>query len=261
VAGVVFEELFEGVAAREISARVKPEFVVIGEASELNLKIGQRGRAEIVLETTGIPAHSANPEKGVNAVHAMIKLIAEVERIVPSRQPVLGKGVSVLTDIISTPYPGASVVPDYCRVTFDRRLLTGETRQSVLEPIQAVLDRITAARPGLKARVSFARGKERCYTGAAIEDERFFPAWIFSETEDFVTAAREALRAIGQNPEISHYAFCTNASHYAGEKGIKTLGLGPSFEHIAHTIDEYIEIPQLTAAVEAYMAVAGALLA
>ncbi|EQH52256.1 peptidase, M20 family domain protein, partial [Clostridioides difficile DA00245] len=38
--------------------------VVIGESSELNLKIGQRGRGEIVVETFGKPAHSANPEKG-----------------------------------------------------------------------------------------------------------------------------------------------------------------------------------------------------
>ena len=33
VAGVVHEECFEGVAAREISAYVKPDYVIIGEAS------------------------------------------------------------------------------------------------------------------------------------------------------------------------------------------------------------------------------------
>ena len=53
VAGVVHEECFEGVAAREISAYVKPDYVVIGEASQLNLKIGQRGRAEIVEKKNG----------------------------------------------------------------------------------------------------------------------------------------------------------------------------------------------------------------
>ena len=60
VAGVVHEECFEGVAAREISAYVKPDYVIIGEASQLNMKIGQRGRAEIVVETFGVPAHSAS---------------------------------------------------------------------------------------------------------------------------------------------------------------------------------------------------------
>ena len=66
VAGVVHEECFEGVAARAISQAVKPDYVVIGEASHLNLKVGQRGRGEIVVETFGVPCHSANPEKGVN---------------------------------------------------------------------------------------------------------------------------------------------------------------------------------------------------
>ena len=33
-------ECFEGVAAREISKNVRPDYVVIGEASQLNLKIG-----------------------------------------------------------------------------------------------------------------------------------------------------------------------------------------------------------------------------
>ena len=61
VAGVVHEECFEGVAARKISEKVKTDYVVIGEASEMNLKVGQRGRAEIVVETFGVPAHSANP--------------------------------------------------------------------------------------------------------------------------------------------------------------------------------------------------------
>jgi putative selenium metabolism hydrolase len=260
VVGSVHEECFEGVSSRLVSEAVKPDYVIIGEASRLNLKIGQRGRAEIVVETFGKPAHSSNPQEGINAVYAMTEIIAAIRALRPGSHPRLGQGILELTDILSSPYPGASVVPDYCRVTYDRRLLTGETRSSVLEPIRALADEISAAKPGLKTAVSFARGKERCYTGQTIEDERFFPAWLFDEKEDFVQAACGALCAIGQKPEISHYAFCTNASHYAGEKGIKTLGLGPSFEHIAHTIDEYIEIPQLTAAVEAYMAVSGALL-
>ena len=123
VAGVVHEELFEGIASRKISEAVKPDYVVIGESSELNLKIGQRGRGEIVVETFGKPAHSANPHKGINAVYKMSKIIEKIQELVPPTHPVLGEGILVLTDIKSSPYPGASVVPDYCKATFDRRLL------------------------------------------------------------------------------------------------------------------------------------------
>lgn len=260
IAGVVHEECFEGIAAREISAYVKPDYVVIGEASELNLKIGQRGRAEIVVETFGVPAHSANPHKGVNAVLSMMRLIAEIEKITPPEHPSLGKGVSVLTDIISTPYPGASVVPSHCRATYDRRLLVGDTLTSVLAPFQAIIDKMMAADSTFKAKVSYAIGKEDCYTGNIIEGERFFPGWVFESSEDFVQTAYSAIKSTGLTPEITHYSFCTNGSHYAGEAGIKTFGFGPSQETLAHTNDEYIEEKQLFAAMEGYAALNRALL-
>ncbi len=252
VAGVVHEECFEGIAARSISSAVEPDYVVIGEASELNLKIGQRGRAEIRLETFGVPAHSANPEKGVNAVYKMSDLISAVRSLVPTEHPVLGKGILELTDIKSDPYPGASVVPSYCRATYDRRLLVGETKESVLAPLNDLIARLCAADPQLKAKASYAVGKERCYTGNDIEGERFFPGWVFSEDDAYVRSTLARLREAGFAPEITKYNFCTNGSHYAGERGIRTLGMGPSKENIAHTIDEYVEIEQLTKVRECY---------
>lgn len=252
VAGVVHEELFEGIAARKISEAVKPDYVVIGESSELNLKIGQRGRAEIVIETFGRPAHSANPEKGINAVYKISKIIEKIQDIETPVHEVLGKGILVLTDIKSSPYPGASVVPDYCRATFDRRLLVGETKEEVLAPIQKIIDELMAEDSELNAKVSYAIGKETCYTGETIEGERFFPAWLYKEEDEFVQAALKGLRSAGIDPEITQYSFCTNGSHYAGEAGIKTIGFGPSKENLAHTIDEYIEQEQLFTGAEGY---------
>lgn len=252
VAGVVHEEIFEGVSARKISERINPDYVVIGEASELNLKRGQRGRAEIVVETFGKPAHSANPEKGINAVYKMSKVIEKVQGIEPVEQPVLGKGILVLTDIKSSPYPGASVVPDYCKATFDRRLLVGETKESVLEPVLKLVEELKKEDSELNVKVSYAVGEERCFTGEVIQGERFFPGWLYEESDEFVQAAYKGLKEAGINPEITHYSFCTNGSHYAGEKGIRTIGFGPSKENLAHTIDEYIEQEQLYKGAEGY---------
>ena len=260
VAGVVHEECFEGIAAREISQRVRPDYVVIGEASELNLKIGQRGRAEIVVETFGQPAHSANPHKGVNAVYQMARLIGQIRGIKAPGHDVLGPGILELTDIKSSPYPGASVVPDYCRATYDRRLLVGETKPGVLAPIHAVIAALKEQDPTFKARVGYAVGDERCYTGAEISGERFFPGWLHSEQEPFIQDVYRALVAAGLKTEITHYSFCTNGSHYAGEAGIPTIGFGPSRENLAHTIDEHIEVEQLISATLGYKAILRALL-
>lgn len=260
IAGVVHEECFEGIAAREISKIVKPDLVIICEASELNLKIGQRGRGELVVETFGVPAHSANPHKGVNAVHLMCSLVQALDKMVPPEDPTLGKGVSVLTDIISTPYPGASVVPSHCRATYDRRLLVGETQESVIKPFQEVIDRLTKENPNFKAKVSYAFGQEMCHTGIEISGDRFFPGWCATPDESFVQKAMKGLQMAGVDAQISHYSFCTNGSHYAGEAKINTIGFGPSTEVLAHVIDEYIEEEQLIKATEGYVGICQAFL-
>lgn len=253
IAAVVHEECFEGVASRLVSKRVSPDLVVIGEPSELNIKCGQRGRCEIVVETFGKPAHSANPEKGINAVYQMMHLIEKIATIPTHEQEFLGKGILELTDIKSQPYPGASVVPDYCKATYDRRLLIGETKSSVLEPIQKIITELEKQDSNFKASVSIAKGEEKCYTGNTIQDERFFPAWLFDQEADFITQIQKGLMEVGLTPKIAQYPFCTNGSHYAGEAGIRTIGFGPSKESLAHVIDEYIEVEQLEQASKGYL--------
>ncbi len=259
-AGVVQEECFEGVCAREVAKRVKPDLVIIGEASEGNLKLSQRGRAEIVLETFGVPCHSANPQKGVNAATAMCALIHEIMKLPVTRDPrMVGDGILVLTDIKSDPYPGASVVPHYCRATFDRRLLVGETRESVLKPIQAIIEAQKRLDPTLNARVSYPMGSAVCATGETVEAERFFAPWWFAADER-VLRVKAAMEERGLTPAITGYSFCTNGSYYAGEAGIPTFGYGPSREDLAHTVDEHIALKDLYDAVDGYLAILHALL-
>lgn len=253
VAGSVHEECFEGVASELIGERYRPDLVIIGEASNLTLKRGQRGRAEVVLETLGKTAHSSNPSVGLNAVKKMMKVLLEIEKkFVPASNDVLGEGIMEVTDIISSPYPGASVVPDQCRVTFDRRLLVGESEEIVLQQVQQIIDEVAVSDPELKTRLYLAVGEDMCYTGEPIKATRFAPGWLFPEDHEFVQIALKGLRSAGQDPVLSHYYFCTNGSYYAGKAGIPTLGYGGSLETLAHVDDEYIEIEQLVKACEGY---------
>ncbi|WP_153730902.1 YgeY family selenium metabolism-linked hydrolase [Sporosarcina obsidiansis] len=251
----VHEECFEGVATRNVTAQFNPDYVVIGEATNLQLNNGQRGRAEILLETFGKPAHSSNPEAGINAVTKMVTLLSKIQNVEITKHPILGKGILELTDIISSPYPGASVIPSRASVTFDRRLLVNETRESVLEPIQEIINESMKEDPELQAEVSFSSGNESCYTGTIIEAERFFPAWLYDENEPFIQKTFQNLKNVLPETAISHYSFCTNGSHFAGEANIPTVGFGPSLEKLAHIDNEYIEIEQLEKAVIGYISI------
>ena len=111
VSCTVHEECFEGISSLSVANIVKPDFVIIGEATQGTLKIGQRGRTEVEIQTFGKSCHSSNPSKGINAVYAMCDLINHIKQIQPNEDKILGKGILELTDIISNPYPGSSVVP------------------------------------------------------------------------------------------------------------------------------------------------------
>ena len=259
VSCTVHEECFEGIAPLEVIRSHRPDFVIVGEATSTTLKIGQRGRAEVVVETEGVTCHSSNPEKGINAVYHMCALIDEIRNIQPPTHPMLGKGILELTDIVSSPYPGASVVPGLCRATFDRRTLVGETEASVLAPIEAAIHRVQKRIPQLKARAYLARGSEKCWTGDTLTAKRFFPAWAMEEDHELVQKALAGLRQAGIDAPLSHFSFCTNGSGFCGEAGIPTVGFGPSLESLAHVVDEYIEIDQLTRACRGFAAILGQL--
>jgi acetylornithine deacetylase/succinyl-diaminopimelate desuccinylase-like protein len=103
--------------------------------------------------------------------------------------PILGEGILELTDIKSSPYPGASVVPDYCRATYDRRLLVGETRESVLQPLQALIDEMKSNDAAIRGQRHFASDVRAVLHGRGDRGERFFPGWVFDEDDEFVQAA------------------------------------------------------------------------
>lgn len=252
VSASIAEELVEGYALGSVLDRYPAKAVVIGEATDLHIARAQRGRAEIVIETRGIPAHSSTPQLGVNAVKHMAPVIAALSALQMPSHDLLGSAVLEVTDIISHPYPGLSVIPERCYATFDRRLLPGETEESVLGEIEAALDALKADHPQLQALESIAVDRFTSWNGADVEAPNFAPAWEVPADAPIVQIAENALESIGLDPLIGHYAFCTNGSEAAGRRGIPTIGFGPGREEQAHTIDESVQISQLHTAADGY---------
>ena len=250
VSATVSEELAEGCAIESVVNHVHPDFVVIGESTRLQLNRGGRGRAEIHVTTLGRSAHSSSPEAGHCAVTDMLRVIQAIGGQAVKVDPALGPGSIVLTDIISEPHPGHSVIPYRCHVTYDRRLLPGESGAGLLEGLKSL--------PGLEGvdfGVSVAPLAERTYTGAQFLGEKFFPAWVFPEAHPFVQSALGGLKSAGLNPRVGAYRFCTNAAHCAGVAGIPTVGFGIGREEDAHTVDESVAIEDMATAARGYQGI------
>jgi putative selenium metabolism hydrolase len=256
VSATVMEENLEGAALKTVMDVTSPDFVVIGEATDLRLNRGGRGRAEIHLETIGRPSHSSTPHLGRNAVHDMLRVVAAIEQLPTPNDPLLGPGILALTDIISDPYPAYSVIPSRCRVTYDRRLLPGETERDVLAAITELSELA-----GIELRAAIAQGEHATYTGAVLCGPKFLPAFLSPEEHPFVRTAAGGLRSVGLDPQMGAYRFCTNAAYSAGVAGVPTIGFGPGREEDAHVVDERIAVADVLAAERGYRGIIEAALA
>ena len=255
VSASTLEEVMEGVALQAVMAAYPPDMVIIGEATNLNLVHGGRGRAELHLTTTGKPSHSSAPHLGRNAVLDMVRVIDAVGTLQLGEHPLMGPAILALTDIISQPWPGNSVIPSICKVTYDRRVLPGETAEGVINEITSL-----PGVQGLPLEVRIGETGYSAFTGVALSTHKFFPAWLLDADDAIVTRAQAALAQAGQAPALSAYRFCTNAAYSAGVAGVPTIGYGPAGETDAHVIDERLRLEDLFAAAVGYGALMTGLL-
>lgn len=249
VSASVAEEELEGPALNAILRQQPVDMVIIGESTLLQAGIGQKGRAGIRVTTHGRPAHSSVPHMGDNAVYRMVEAIQLLRAVVPPEDPLLGPGVMELVEIVSSPYPGTSIIPDRCTVRWDRRLIRGETRAGVLAGVRAALS-------GLEhIDVEYLNVAVPCYTGATLDSDDFHPAWDVPKTSPLVEAALHAIQAASLPPRTCSIPYCTNGSGSAGDLGIPSIIIGPGDPARFHVVDEYISLEQLTSGVQVYLGI------
>jgi len=233
-----------------VLSEVSPDFVVICEPNDCCISIGQKGRAGLWVEVSGKPAHSSQPHLGENAIYKSVEVIERLREMPLPNDDQLGKGIMELVDGISSPFPSLATVPVSFRMRYDRRLMPGETVESILGSIKSALKDLT------DWQVVLSEVKINTYTGKTIEALDFHPGWIIESTSPWVKRAQAGLLESGINAEFTNAHYCTNGSQSVGVENIPTIIFGPSSILLAHVIDEYIEISDLMKGVEGYLGLA-----
>jgi putative selenium metabolism hydrolase len=252
ISASIGEEVMEGYALSPVIEAVRPDYVILAEPTGLNINRGHRGRAGIVVTSTGKTCHTARPEMGKNAVYGIIPAVQAIRGMKLPCDDDLGDGSIELLDIVSSPFPSLSQVPEKCVTRFDRRVVVGETQEGVLDDMKKCLANIT------DVEVSYNRGKIDCFTGEKINAPDFRPGWVFSENHEIVTKSKKGLEGVGIKPNIMIGSGCVNGSASGGLFGIPTIVFGPGSK-MSHLIDEYIEIKEIEKSVDGFKAIAAAL--
>lgn len=263
---VVHEETVEGTAVRHIiekEIREAPDLVVLGEATNLDLGIGHRGRAVINVELSGRTAHASMPELGLNALHAASKLISYVEEKLNPNLPFhqkLGKATIATIGLGASPKVGPQI-PDRSKILFDRRMILGETENEILRPIKEKVDELVGEGTVLDGttRILEEDSMHVCWTGRKLRTRNFFPPWLIKET-GIVQKALKSLWKRGFHANTHVWKFSTDGVYTYGLRGIPTVGIGPGDETLAHQPNEHVCVRDVEKAVQAYVAIVESLI-
>jgi len=251
VVGVVQEEPCEGLAMQALVEEegIRPDFVVLGEPTNLQISRGQRGRVEMKVAVRGRSCHASTPEHGRNAIYDAARLIFGIELLAPqlASDPFLGQGSIAVTQIESSA-ASRNAIPDTCTFYIDRRLTLGDTEAKALAEIQGII-----AREGVEARVNVTEYRATSYTGYECRAKEFYPPWALDQDHPLVQATTRAIReTLGYRPRIGQWAFSTDGVYTMGRANIPTVGFGPGEERFAHTVDDQIRLADVVAAARVY---------
>jgi succinyl-diaminopimelate desuccinylase len=238
VSATVDEEArFRGIL-KVIESGIRADAAVVGEPTQLDIVTAHKGVVRYQVVTHGKAAHSANPQRGVNAIYHMCRVVEGIEsKIIPAlnakTHPLLDAPRITVGKIRGGRQ--ANIVPESCTIDVDRRTLPGETREDALGEIQALLDALHAEDPQFDAQVI-----EPHTVQAGLETPTDHP---------FVQALCAAVRRVRGRPRVAGVPYATHASplHSAG---IPSVVFGPGDIQYAHAAVEFVPIREVVQAAE-----------
>lgn len=190
------------------------------------IDIAEKGRTVIKITAFGKQAHGSTPEKGINAVYMMAKLVQLLENLKFEYDvhPVLGHPTMNLGEIHGGAAP--NIVPGQCTVILDIRTVPNMSKEVVVSQLERLI--------------------------AKIPDGNFKIEVISWSEPHAISADNEVVRAIQSNAkeylQIEAQPIGQGGGTYAKTlnlHGITAVGWGPGDDNAFHVANEYIEIKQL----------------
>jgi acetylornithine deacetylase len=238
IAGVADEEYRQRGAKLLGAAGIVADGVVIGEPTELRLCSATKGLAAFDLTVTGRATHGGTPQHGDNAILELSRMLIQLDRdygeaMSGLEHPLLGPPTLNLGRIEGGTAP--NTVPDRCTAQFTRRLLPGESWESVRPAIAAALD-----------------------AAGAGSWELSDPWWLVDPYElppgeRLERAAEAALAAVGLDPTPTGFPASSDAAYFGSPVAL----LGPGSIAQAHSTDEWVTVDDLLQATRIYLELAG----
>lgn len=238
----VCDEEYASIGTKQVADNWTADAAIITEATALDVCIAHKGFIWLEITTTGRAAHGSRPDRGVDAIVKMGKVLTALERhgfslLNSPSHPLLNSG-SIHASLISGGQELSSY-PERCVLQVERRTVPGESVETVTEEMEMLLNEIRERDPDFRAgcRVTLSRD-----------------AFEVSPDEPIVKTVRAHAKDVrGSDPALIGVPFWMDSALLSAAH-IPTVIFGPDGEG-AHAVDEWVDIDSVVKCLEVYDAV------
>ncbi len=218
------------------------DLAIVAEPTLLDIVQSHKGALRWTMRTKGVACHSSTPHLGDNAIYKMGKVLGVLEQYAATLaasepDPILGPPTLSVGRIEGG--QSVNVVPDWCAIEVDRRLIPGEDGALAMETVRE------------RCRALFDGDGEVEMSDPWVH----MPALAAGAGEWIGPLSHAIERATGRRPLVRGVPFGTDAGPLSAA-GIPCVVFGPGDIAQAHTKDEWIELDQVRLAAEAYFQIA-----
>ncbi len=233
---------------------LKPDFVILGEPTNLGLYYGHDGWVEL-----DVRLQSLNPFSVDDATNAIISDFGGYRQ--PCRMPVSQREMFNLSaPSFTTRHENRSV-----SLRLARRMELADELATVVEEVKDNLTQLVGRAAGeVAVEVAVRAARHRLYTGKAQMVRHVCKAWAIDPFHPMLDRARQALEAAGCPVKLAKWqlgrlGMGTAGSVLVNEFNIPAIGYGPGLETQAHAPGEWVASDNIIAAVYGTAAIAHSL--
>jgi len=222
------------------------DFAIVSEPTNLNVTIGNRGLRWLEVSVKGRASHAGRPHVGANTVHAAARIISELERLTfKAHHPLFEIPHPSLSVTMIQAGTKVNIIPERCTFSIDRRMMPGETSESISREIEEVLRKCSS---------------DGIHSVVQISHEGWDP-YAIDPSSPWVKGLCEAVEEVtGRFPQIKGKAGCTDASHLYHHGKTPAVCFGPGLEDLAHKANERVALEKVVQAAKVYALSAAKLL-
>ena len=209
------------------------DFIIVGEQTANRAATAHKGVLRATVRVRGKSVHATNPDRGINAIVAMGKVIAALDayhRELSLRAHAMVGHPTCNIGVISGGST-ANAVPDSCAIQLDRRMIPREDPATVQAELQAVLDSVDIA------------------PASASLGDFVYSSWFESRLETALGRTfLDCIQAeLGAHPGPIGYLPGSDAKHLMTLARGDMIIFGPGSYEQAHAADEHVTLADYAA--------------